>query len=168
MAKEWSGSNRLLQKPDARTHAFFVKIGGNWCPWCYKLHDLFHTDKAIQKILSEEYELVMVDSRADKAVMEQWKIEPNGYPYLAVLDPGKKLVEQETGSLEIGDKHDPNKVKTFLEKWKPAPLDANDVFTSARVRPRKRISECRPRRPPWCPWCRRLDAFRRSLRSRRP
>lgn len=138
-----------------------LKIGGNWCPWCYKLHDLFHTDKVIQKILSEEYNLVMVDSQADKTVIEKWKIEPNGYPYLAVLDSaGKKLIEQETGSLEIGDKHDPNKVKTFLEKWKPAPLDANDVFTSALAQAKKEDKRVFIRvGAPWCGWCRRLDAF---------
>ena len=115
-----------------------LKIGGNWCPWCYKLHDLLHTDKAIQKILSEEYELVMIDSKMDKPVLEKWQITPDGYPYLAVLDSaGKKAIEQETGSLEIGDKHDPNKVRAFLEKWKPTPLDANDVFTSALAQAKK-------------------------------
>ena len=108
-----------------------LKIGGNWCGWCYKLHDLFQTDKAIQTLLRNEYELVMVDNRADKPVIEKWQITPNGYPYLAVLDSmGKKVIEQETGSLEIGDKHDPQKVKAFLGKWKPVPLDANDVFAS--------------------------------------
>lgn len=138
-----------------------LKIGGNWCPWCYKLHDLLHSDKAIQKILSEEYELVMVDNRADKPIIEKWKIEPNGYPYLAVLDPaGRKVIEQETGSLEVGDKHDPNKVKTFLEKWKPAPLDANDVFTSTLAQAKKEDKRVFIRvGAPWCGWCRRLDAF---------
>ncbi len=138
-----------------------LKIGGNWCPWCYKLHDLFRSDKAILKILSDEYELVMVDSRADKPVIEKWKIEPNGYPYLAVLDAaGKKVVEQETGSLEIGDKHDPNKVRTFLEKWKPVPLDANDVFASALAQAKKEDKRVFIRvGAPWCVWCRRLDAF---------
>jgi thioredoxin-related protein len=138
-----------------------LKIGGNWCPWCYKLHDLLKTDKALQKILSEEYELVMVDSRAGKPVIEKWKIEPNGYPYLAVLDSaGRKVVEQETGSLEIGDKHDPNKVRAFLEKWKPAPLDANDVFTSALAQAKKEDKRVFIRvGAPWCGWCRRLDAF---------
>jgi hypothetical protein len=103
----------------------------------------------------------MVDNRADKPVLEKWQITPNAYPYLAVLDPsGKKVIEQETGSLEIGDKHDPNKVRTFLEKWKPAPLDANDVFASALTRAKKEDKRVFIRvGAPWCGWCRRLDAF---------
>ncbi len=138
-----------------------LKIGGNWCGWCYKLHDLFQKDKTIQTLLRDEYELVMVDNRFDKPVIEKWKIQPNGYPYLAVLDStGKKVVEQETGALEIGDKHDPNKVRAFLEKWKPAPLDANDVFASALAQAKKEDKRVFIRvGAPWCGWCRRLDAF---------
>jgi len=138
-----------------------LKIGGNWCPWCYKLHDLFHSDKAVAKVLNDEYELVLLDSKMDKPAIEKWKITPNAYPYLAVLDiAGKKVTEQETGSLEIGDKHDPNKVRTFLEKWKPAPLDANDVFTSALAQAKKQDKRVFIRvGAPWCGWCKRLDAF---------
>lgn len=138
-----------------------LKIGGNWCGWCYKLHDLFQKDKAIQTLLRDEYELVMIDNKADKPVTDKWQIKPNGYPYLAVLDlTGRKVIEQETGSLEIGDRHDPNKVRTFLEKWKSAPLDANDVFASALARAKKEDKRVFIRvGAPWCGWCRRLDAF---------
>jgi thioredoxin-related protein len=138
-----------------------LKIGGNWCSWCYKLSDLFHKDKAIGTILRDEYELVLIDSKADKPAIEKWQITPKGYPYLAVLDSaGKKVIEQETGALEIGDKHDPNKVMTFLEKWKPVPLDANDVFASALAQAKKQDKRVFLRvGAPWCGWCRRLDAF---------
>ncbi len=138
-----------------------LKIGGNWCGWCYKLHDLFQQDKAIQTLLRDEYELVMVDSRADKPVLEKWQVTPNGYPYLAVLDSaGKKVTEQETGSLEIGDKHDPAKVKAFLEKWKAAPLDANDVLAATIAQAKKENKRVFIRvGAPWCGWCRRLDTF---------
>ena len=163
-AEDGKGMERIEQALVAakrENRRVLLKIGGNWCPWCYKLHDLFHTDKAIQRILSEEYELVLIDNRVDKPVFEKWRIKPNGYPYLAVLDlAGKKVTEQETGSLEIGDKHDPNKVKTFLEKWKPVPLDANDVFAAALAQAKKEDKRVFIRvGAPWCGWCRRLDAF---------
>ena len=63
-----------------------LKIGGNWCGWCYKLHDVLNQEKAVASLLRAEYELVMIDSQADKAVIEKWGIRPKGYPYLAVLD----------------------------------------------------------------------------------
>ncbi len=138
-----------------------LKIGGNWCGWCDKLHDLFQKDKAIQTLLRDEHELVMVDSRADKPTIEKWQIKANAYPYLTVLDSaGKKVTEQETGSLEIGDKHDPAKVKAFLEKWKAAPLDANDVFASALAQAKRDDKRVFIRiGAPSNGWSQRMDAF---------
>jgi hypothetical protein len=80
-----------------------LKIGGNWCPWCYKLSDLFHQDKAVQTILRDEYELVLIDSKADKPILEKCQITPDGYPYLAVLDSaGKEVIERVRKPTEEG------------------------------------------------------------------
>jgi len=98
-----------------------VKFGGNWCGWCHKLHALFHDDPVIAPIIRDEYELVLVDSDRNRALME--RLDPAygeyGYPWLAVFDEkGALLVTQETGVLETGNKHDVEKVKAFLVKWK--------------------------------------------------
>lgn len=97
-----------------------VKFGGNWCHWCYKLHDMFHHDPVIAPIVRDEYELVLVDSNTNRDLME--RLDPDysdyGYPWLAVLDAkGALLATQETGVLETGDKHDVEKVKAFLLRW---------------------------------------------------
>ena len=43
-----------------------------------------------------------------------------GYPHFFVLNSkGEFLHSQGTGELESGDGHDPNKIKDFLEAWKP-------------------------------------------------
>jgi thioredoxin-related protein len=138
-----------------------LKIGGNWCGWCYKLHDVLHKEKAVAQLLRAEYELVMIDSKADKAVIETWGIKPKGYPYLAVLDAsGKKVTEQRTDPLEVGSKHDPKKVAAFLEKWRAAPLAADDVFAKALAQARKERKTVFVRvGAPWCGWCVRMDKF---------
>ncbi len=111
--------------------------GGNWCGWCHKLHDLFSKDRAIRQILFNEYELVSVDiGRFDKNIdiVDGYgaQIKTGGVPYLTVLDGnGKPLANQETGALEKGDKHDPSKVRTFLEKYAPPPLDAERTLKDA-------------------------------------
>jgi thiol-disulfide isomerase/thioredoxin len=97
-----------------------VKFGGNWCHWCYKLHDMFHHDPVIAPIIRDEYELVLVDSNTNRDLME--RLDPDysdyGYPWLAVFDAkGALLATQETGVLETGDKHDVEKVKAFLLRW---------------------------------------------------
>lgn len=39
---------------------------------------------------------------------------------IVVLDAdGKRLTTQDTGKLEEGDRHDPNKVLAFLNQWAP-------------------------------------------------
>ncbi len=101
-----------------------LKIGGNWCGWCYKLNDTFHDEETVRELLDAAYVLVMLDSKADMEAINKWSIKPEGYPYLAVLDAtGKKLTEKETGSLEKGGAHDPQKVLAFLSQWKPSPRD---------------------------------------------
>ena len=63
---------------------------------------------------------------------EQAAVERDDLADQAVLDAQDQLVtQQETGSLEEGRKHDPAKVKAFLEKWKPEPLHAKRVLDDA-------------------------------------
>ena len=60
----------LVQAKKENKHVLLM-FGGNWCPWCHKLHDLFKKDEAINKILSERYITILVDvaSNADLVPM---------------------------------------------------------------------------------------------------
>jgi thiol:disulfide interchange protein len=140
-----------------------VMYGGNWCGWCYKLHDLFGSDKEIASVLRNEYQLVMVDVDTQHKVMDHYvkKSEQHGVPFLTVLDSdGKVLVNQETGALEDGPKHDPKKVKAFLTKWAPPAADAEKVLADGLAeakRDSKRVLFHVG--APWCGWCHVLDRF---------
>jgi thioredoxin-related protein len=50
-----------LDKAQKESKHILLMFGGNWCPWCHKLHQLLKSDKAIKKFLEENYILVMVD-----------------------------------------------------------------------------------------------------------
>lgn len=140
-----------------------VKFGGNWCGWCFKLHDVFKGNAEIAPIIHDEYELVLVDVQANPELLKE--LDPNNdnhsYPWLTVLDAeGKPLVNQNTGDLETGPQHDVQKVKSFLLEWKAPPADAEELLTAA-------IEEARAQNKrvlvhlgtPTCGWCRRLDRF---------
>jgi thioredoxin-related protein len=97
-----------------------IDVGGNWCGWCHKLDNLFKSDKEIGGMLKKNYVVVKVNfspENENKKVLDRYP-KISGYPHIFVLDKaGKLLHSQDTGLLETGDHHDPDKVKTFLTKW---------------------------------------------------
>jgi thiol:disulfide interchange protein len=137
-------------------------MGGNWCGWCRLLHTLMTTDKDIKLLLRNEYRVVNIDighGEKNADLLKSYGIKCEGYPYLAILDSDNKLItQQETGALEAGPKHDPEKVLAFLTKWKATPLDAQKVLDSAIA-----DAKANDKRvfvhfgAPWCGWCHKLE-----------
>lgn len=101
-----------------------LKFGANWCGWCHKLHRLFETDTNIAAILKSDYVVVMIDVNNGHNQDTDAKYgHPTrfGLPVLVVLDAdGKQLTTQDSGKLEQGDHHDPDKVIAFLKEWAPS------------------------------------------------
>ena len=108
-----------------------LMFGGNWCPWCHRLHHLFQNHTDVKKILEKNYILVMINvgddkERRDRELNEMYGNPfQYGFPVLVVLDKdGRQMTIQETGSLERTQEegeekgHDPARVLAFLERWK--------------------------------------------------
>ena len=146
-------------------------FGFNGCGWCHKLHGLFASDEAIRTLLADEYVLAMVDIHAQnaddllrdcKTALSREELQKGvGYPFLAVLDGnGRVITAQRTDPLEVGDHHDPAKVKVFLEKWVAPKVAASKVFEEGLA---KASAEDKlvflHFGAPWCGWCHQLDAF---------
>jgi thioredoxin-related protein len=152
-----------LAKRDSKR--VLVMFGGDWCGWCHKLHDLFKSDPAIRKTLSDEYVLVMVDTKAPNVdplfAACKGDLESVGYPFLAVLDDsGKVVTRQKTDPLEEGDHHDPKKVKAFLDQWTAPKQVAQAVFDNALARAKSEDKMVFLHfGAPWCGWCHHLEAF---------
>lgn len=112
-----------LERAKSNKKNVLIEWGGNWCGWCYKLHDVFHEDADVHPIVEKSFELVLIDSNTNRELMQTYggKDRQFSYPHLTILDAeGAVLTNQETGSLEIGPKHDPAKVAGFLNTWLPA------------------------------------------------
>ena len=109
-----------------------LMFGGNWCPWCHRLHHLLETDSMIRDFLKRNYFRVMVNVPAernerDMAINEKYG-DPfqHGFPVLVFLNGrGERLAVEGTGSLEKtveeGEEkgHDPEAVLNVLKKWAP-------------------------------------------------
>jgi thioredoxin-related protein len=99
-----------------------LMFGGNWCPWCHRLHVLFMNDVPIKKILAERYILLLVDvgekpgQPLNRDLVDLYRIGGFGYPALAVLDKsGRLLCSQSSGVLEKDKGYDQLKVLAFLQ-----------------------------------------------------
>lgn len=149
----------LLEARQDHKHVL-IQWGGNWCPWCYKLHGILESDRTLRGLLRSEFVYLPIDSKhVDLAA--SYKAPVNSVPFLTVLDPDNKvLVNQSTEPLEAGDQYDPAKVKAFLEQWKPAPLDAEKLMASALDQAGKdQRSILVHFGAPWCIWCKRFERF---------
>ncbi len=109
---------------DAKTgnKRVLLQFGANWCGWCHKLHRLFASDHAISERLKADYVVAMIDVNKGHNVdlVRKYKAENLGLPFLVILDgDGKQLTTKNTGDLEEGDHHSPDKVMSFLKMWAP-------------------------------------------------
>ncbi len=140
-----------------------VEFGGNWCGWCYKLHDVFSKNEVVHPIVFEEYELVLVDEGKNQDLMLRYggKDRQYSFPHLTILDSdGQVVTNQETGSLEKGPEHDPQLVADFLRQWIPAKEDAehlvSDALKTASAENKRVLMRVGT---PYCGWCKVLAQF---------
>jgi thioredoxin-related protein len=116
-AKDIQNATVEAQKSGRR---ILLDVGGEWCVWCRRLDSLFTKNKDLSDLLHKEFVVVKVNysqENKNEAVLSQYPKVP-GYPHLFVLDAnGKLLHSQDTGQLESGKGHDPEKVRSFLTQW---------------------------------------------------
>ena len=114
---------RALETAKGQNKRVLVQFGANWCGWCHKLHRLFASDKVIAGQLKVNYVVVLVDVNKDhnKDIDTKYGHPTQfGLPVIVVLDAdGKQLTTEDTGKLEEGDHHSPEKVLAFLKEWSP-------------------------------------------------
>ncbi len=160
---------KAIVRAKKNNQRILLMFGGDWCGWCHKLHELFASNLAIRKTIYNEYVLVMIDLESPNAaeLLKTCKeaLSPEelkqgvGYPFLAVLDDGGKVIRaQRTNSLEEGDHHDPQRVEEFLSRWMVPRQDAKALLTNALSRASSDDKQVfLTFGAPWCGWCHRLE-----------
>jgi len=99
-----------------------LDVGGEWCKWCHRLDSVFAMNPDIADFMHKYYVVLKVNFSPENEndVFLSKYPEVAGYPHLFVLDAdGTLLHSQDTGALEAGRKHDPDKVRQFLKDWAP-------------------------------------------------
>ncbi|HEX7572605.1 MAG TPA: thioredoxin family protein [Bacteroidota bacterium] len=113
-----------LAVTEARTSGrrVLLDVGGDWCIWCRRLDTLFTAHRELVEYRDAHYVVVKVNwskENKNEGVLSRYPAV-SGYPHLFVLGSDGSLVHsQDTGALEKGRGHDPEKVMAFLKKWAP-------------------------------------------------
>ncbi|GAB3274793.1 hypothetical protein GCM10027347_47900 [Larkinella harenae] len=107
-----------------------LQIGGNWCSWCIRFHNLTHSDTTLSRLLNANYEVLRVNyspENKNEATLAQLGYPQRfGFPVFVILDgQGNRLHTQNSAYLEEGKGHSPKLVAEFLQGWSPKALDPN-------------------------------------------
>ncbi len=118
-----------VKQANAENKHVLLQIGGNWCPWCVRLHGFIEQDYQIDSLLKADYIRVMVNySKEVKNLDVMTQLEnPQrfGFPVLVVLNQeGKRIHTQDSWYLEKEKSYDKEKLIHFLKMWDVAALDA--------------------------------------------
>ncbi len=128
--------DKALAKAKTENKYVVCQVGGNWCPWCLRFADFVEKDSAVNKTVSDNFELIHVnynprksagDASANKAA-ELMKRLGNparfGFPVFVVLDnEGKVLHIQDSSFLEEDKGYSEKKVLRFFKNWTPTAVE---------------------------------------------
>jgi thioredoxin-related protein len=135
--------NITLYNPDADAHKdmqtalqaardqhkhVLIQVGGNWCPWCVRLHGVFKSEAKIDSILKSDYVFILInyskENKNEAVLAELGYPQRFGFPVLLILDQdGHRLHTQNTAYLEKDKGYDTDKIIGFLLDWNDKALD---------------------------------------------
>jgi thioredoxin-related protein len=107
-----------------------LQVGGNWCIWCIRFHNLVQQTPELKDYIANNYEFVLVNfspEAKNTAVLNKLGNPGRfGYPNFVVLDGSGKVIHiQDSGALErdkdetavSGKGHSVAKTLDFLKNW---------------------------------------------------
>ena len=113
---------RAVAKAKASGKHVFLQLGGNWCVWCIRFHDMVQSNASLKTLMEGEYEVLHVnyspENKNEEVLASLEYPQRFGFPVFVILDgEGKRLHTQNSAYLEEGNGHDPKKVEQFLKDW---------------------------------------------------
>jgi len=99
-----------------------IQVGGNWCPWCIRLHKFIKQHQTLDSLIRADYVLLHVNYSMENKNPEAMKRlefpQRFSFPVFVILDAeGKRLHTQNTAYLEEKESYNEEKIKEFLLNW---------------------------------------------------
>jgi len=120
--------NRAIQTAKDQQKHVLIQVGGNWCPWCVRLHGVFESNARIDSILKSDYVFILLnyskENKNEVVLAELGYPQRFGFPVLLILDQdGRRLHTQNTAYLEKDKGYDTDKLAGFLLDWNETAMD---------------------------------------------
>jgi len=114
--------NAAAAKAKKENKHVFVQVGGNWCAWCIRFHNLVEETPELKNYLNTNFETVLVNyspENKNEAVLKRLKNPSRfGFPVFLILDgDGEVLHIQNSAYLEEGKGHSAKLIADFLKNW---------------------------------------------------
>lgn len=105
-----------------------IQIGGNWCPWCIKLHQFIEEHAKVDSLINADYVYVLLNySKENKNPQAMQTLDyPQrfGFPVLVILNgEGKRIHTQNTLYIEEGKSYSEKEIINFLRAWNKEAVD---------------------------------------------
>lgn len=114
-------SQQASQQTGQEQKLILLIAGGDWCRWCYVLHDFLKGNARVNQALLREFVVVKVyfgDKRDNQSFFDQLP-QNQAYPYFWILSADKQLYGvQDPFVLESGSSYDETKFLHFVQRWK--------------------------------------------------
>lgn len=108
----------------------FVQVGGNWCVWCLRFHQLVNDTPELKQYLNNNFEVVLVNyspENKNEAVLKKLKNPGRfGFPVFLILDGNGEVIHiQNSAYLEQGKGHSVKLITDFLKNWTYNAVNSN-------------------------------------------
>lgn len=105
-----------------------IQVGGNWCPWCIRLHKFIEEHTKIDSLINADYVYVLLnyskENKNPKAMQTLEYPQRFGFPVLVILDSeGKRIHTQNTLYIEEGKSYSEKEIINFLRAWNRDAID---------------------------------------------
>jgi thioredoxin-related protein len=113
----------------------FLQIGGNWCPWCVKFHNLLEADEELTSYVKANYEVVKVNYDRKENQNKIWETlgfpQRFGFPVFVILDGnGNRIHTQNSAFLEKDKSYDSERLMKFFKNWSPVAVNPDSYKKS--------------------------------------
>ncbi len=120
--------HQAIDLADSNCKHVLIQIGGDWCPWCIKLHNFIIEHKAIDSLIQADFVFIHVNYSKENKNPEAMQLlnfpQRFGFPVLVVLDQsGKRIHTQNTACLEENDTYNEKEIFGFLTSWNKYAID---------------------------------------------